>query len=70
MAFRWIKENIRYFGGDPNNITAYGSSTGAAMLHMHTMSPLCKGKSDIVGVTSDGLKEGQQERLKKWSENG
>jgi len=28
-AFRWVKEHIRAFGGDPENITAFGESSGA-----------------------------------------
>ncbi|KAE8215014.1 hypothetical protein CF327_g1641 [Tilletia walkeri] len=30
QAFRWIQEYISYFGGDPQRVTAFGQSAGAA----------------------------------------
>ncbi|XP_065202018.1 esterase FE4-like [Planococcus citri] len=40
LALQWVKENIKYFGGDPDNITLFGMSSGAASAHMLIMSPM------------------------------
>ncbi|VEN50797.1 unnamed protein product [Callosobruchus maculatus] len=43
IAFRWIKENIEYFGGDPNEVTIFGESAGAASVQYHMLNPENKG---------------------------
>ncbi|XP_065202746.1 esterase E4-like [Planococcus citri] len=43
LSLRWLKENISSFGGDPDNITMMGSSSGGATIHMLMLSPLAKG---------------------------
>ncbi|KAJ3624360.1 hypothetical protein MTP99_017993 [Tenebrio molitor] len=40
MALKWVHENIRQFGGDPDNITIFGQSSGAAAVHLLTLSPM------------------------------
>ena len=39
QAMRWINQNIAAFGGDPENITVFGQSSGAAMISLLMAMP-------------------------------
>ncbi len=42
-ALRWVKENIRTFGGDPGNVTIFGQSAGGRSVLWLMTSPAAKG---------------------------
>lgn len=42
-ALEWIQENISAFGGDPENVTVFGQSSGAGNINKLLASPLSKG---------------------------
>lgn len=43
LALKWVKENIQYFGGDTDNITLMGSTSGATCVHFHILSEASRG---------------------------
>lgn len=42
-ALQWVKENIGFFGGDPEKVTLMGHSTGAACVNYLMVSPVTSG---------------------------
>ena len=42
MAMQWIKDNVHFFGGNPNSITVFGESAGAGSITAHLLSPVSK----------------------------
>lgn len=44
LALKWLKSNIKYFGGDPEKITIYGGSAGGASVAFHLQSKKSHGK--------------------------
>nr|XP_021516081.1 carboxylesterase 5A isoform X2 [Meriones unguiculatus] len=42
-ALQWVKENIKFFGGNPDSVTIFGGSAGAISISSLVLSPLSKG---------------------------
>ncbi|CAH1118266.1 unnamed protein product [Phaedon cochleariae] len=42
-ALKWVQDNIRCFGGDPDNVTIFGSSAGGISVHYHLLSEASRG---------------------------
>lgn len=53
-VLKWIHDNIRAFGGDPERITLMGQSAGAMSVQHHCLSPLSRGLLSSAVMTSGG----------------
>ncbi|KAK5648891.1 hypothetical protein RI129_003783 [Pyrocoelia pectoralis] len=54
MALKWIQNNIKYFGGNPNSVTLTGLSAGGASVHYHYLSPMSKSNLFHRGFSQSG----------------
>lgn len=43
LALKWVQRNICTFGGDPNNVTVFGNSSGGVIAHLLILSPMATG---------------------------
>ncbi|XP_065202785.1 juvenile hormone esterase-like [Planococcus citri] len=53
LSLQWIKNNIKAFGGDPDNITLLGSSSGSSLVQCLMLSPKVEGlfhKAVLMGM--------------------
>lgn len=53
-ALQWVKRNISGFGGDPDNITVFGQSAGAASVKNMVASPVTRGLLSRAIIQSGG----------------
>lgn len=54
FALQWVRDNIRQFGGNPDNVTIFGQSAGGGAMRTMLASPLARGLFHRTIVQSAG----------------
>ncbi|MFX1346021.1 MAG: carboxylesterase/lipase family protein [Promethearchaeota archaeon] len=70
-ALKWIKNNVEFFGGDPENITIFGESAGGQSVCILMAMPKAKGLFQKVIAQSgrampQGYKFSDRQKSTKW----
>lgn len=54
-ALKWVRTNIKVFGGDPGKVTIFGESAGGGSVMAHLVSPLSTGLFRAAILQSPGI---------------
>ena len=53
-ALKWVRDNAKAFGGDPNNVTLFGESAGGVSVHFLMAAPQARGLFQKAIIESGG----------------
>jgi para-nitrobenzyl esterase len=68
-ALKWVQQNIKTFGGDPNNVTVFGESTGGIAIMFNLVSPGAAGLFQKV-ILESGVSASAQTPLETAKKTG
>jgi para-nitrobenzyl esterase len=70
-ALKWVRKNITKFGGDPGNVTIFGSSAGSLDISVLMTTPLSKGLFHrAIGQSGNAIHEGDPLSLQEAEKRG